>query len=130
MTSVKKRPVLTPQQELQVPRGPWTKQLKDFPAEFCEESIKQHERAHGAEKHCTAGYRMFKADKVAEVPEVFQLASGFIRPVVLFGPMADVARERLLRDYPDKYACPPAMVPRHFFYHITAVNIRPSKFPE
>lgn len=31
---------------------------------------------------------------------------GFIRPVVLFGPMADVARERLLRDYPDKYACP------------------------
>ncbi|KAH7981964.1 hypothetical protein HPB52_002262 [Rhipicephalus sanguineus] len=23
-----------------------------------------------------------------------------------------------------------AMVPRHFFYHITAVNIRPSKFPE
>ncbi|KAK8771197.1 hypothetical protein V5799_025565 [Amblyomma americanum] len=31
---------------------------------------------------------------------------GFIRPVVLFGPMADVARERLLRDYPLKYACP------------------------
>lgn len=31
---------------------------------------------------------------------------GFIRPVVLFGPMADVARERLLRDYPDKYSCP------------------------
>lgn len=31
---------------------------------------------------------------------------GFTRPVVLFGPMADVARERLLRDYPDKYACP------------------------
>lgn len=31
---------------------------------------------------------------------------GFVRPVVLFGPLADVARERLLRDYPDKYCCP------------------------
>ncbi|XP_064470378.1 tight junction protein ZO-1-like [Ornithodoros turicata] len=31
---------------------------------------------------------------------------GFIRPVVLFGPLGDVAREKLLRDYPDKYASP------------------------
>ncbi len=31
---------------------------------------------------------------------------GFIRPVVLFGPLADVAREKLLKDYPDKYGSP------------------------
>ncbi|CAG2104772.1 unnamed protein product, partial [Medioppia subpectinata] len=31
---------------------------------------------------------------------------GFIRPVVLFGPLADVAREKLLKDYPDKYGFP------------------------
>ncbi|XP_054162043.1 tight junction protein ZO-1-like isoform X2 [Oppia nitens] len=31
---------------------------------------------------------------------------GFIRPVVLFGPLADVAREKLMKDYPDKYAFP------------------------
>ena len=31
---------------------------------------------------------------------------GFVRPVVLFGPLADVAREKLLKDYPDKYGSP------------------------
>jgi tight junction protein 1 len=31
---------------------------------------------------------------------------GFVRPVVLFGPVADIARERLLRDYPEKFAVP------------------------
>ena len=31
---------------------------------------------------------------------------GFIRPVVLFGPLADIAREKLLKDYSDKYGCP------------------------
>ncbi|CAG2165528.1 unnamed protein product, partial [Oppiella nova] len=31
---------------------------------------------------------------------------GFIRPVVLFGPLADVAREKLMKDYPDKYGFP------------------------
>ncbi|XP_074596515.1 tight junction protein 1-like isoform X2 [Brevipalpus obovatus] len=31
---------------------------------------------------------------------------GFIRPVVLFGPLADIARDKLLRDYPDKYELP------------------------
>lgn len=76
------RPVLTPQQELQVPRGPWTKQLKDFPAEFCEESIKQHERAHGAEKHCAAGYRMFKADKVGSVLLHYDKDSTFVKASV------------------------------------------------
>lgn len=32
--------------------------------------------------------------------------AGFTRPVVFFGPLADIAREKLLRDYPDKYASP------------------------
>jgi tight junction protein 1 len=31
---------------------------------------------------------------------------GFPRPVVIFGPCADLARERLLRDYPGKFAAP------------------------
>ena len=31
---------------------------------------------------------------------------GFPRPVVIFGPVADIARERLLRDYPAKFASP------------------------
>ncbi|XP_076356367.1 tight junction protein ZO-3-like isoform X3 [Tachypleus tridentatus] len=31
---------------------------------------------------------------------------GFVRPVVFFGPLADVAREKLLKDYPDKYGSP------------------------
>ena len=34
---------------------------------------------------------------------------GFIRPVVFFGPLADIAREKFLRDYPDKYASPQSM---------------------
>ncbi|XP_065220947.1 tight junction protein ZO-2 isoform X3 [Planococcus citri] len=31
---------------------------------------------------------------------------GFIRPVVLFGPVADIAREKLLKDFPDKFSAP------------------------
>jgi len=31
---------------------------------------------------------------------------GFIRPVVLFGPVADIARDRLLKDFPDKFTSP------------------------
>ncbi|KAK3595450.1 hypothetical protein CHS0354_003441 [Potamilus streckersoni] len=31
---------------------------------------------------------------------------GFIRPVVIFGPMADVAREKLLQDFPTKFESP------------------------
>jgi tight junction protein 1 len=31
---------------------------------------------------------------------------GFPRPVVIFGPVADIARERLLRDFPGKFASP------------------------
>lgn len=31
---------------------------------------------------------------------------GFIRPVVLFGAVADIARDRLIKEYPDKYTAP------------------------
>lgn len=31
---------------------------------------------------------------------------GFVRPVVIFGPVSDLARERLLRDFPDKFTSP------------------------
>lgn len=31
---------------------------------------------------------------------------GFIRPVVLFGPVADLARERLIKDFADKFTTP------------------------
>nr|CAD7440587.1 unnamed protein product [Timema bartmani] len=31
---------------------------------------------------------------------------GFVRPVVLFGPVSDIARERLLKDYTDKFTSP------------------------
>ncbi|KAH8335659.1 hypothetical protein KR074_008583 [Drosophila pseudoananassae] len=31
---------------------------------------------------------------------------GFVRPVVLFGPVSDLARERLAKDFPDKFSTP------------------------
>ncbi|XP_050302350.1 uncharacterized protein LOC126740396 isoform X3 [Anthonomus grandis grandis] len=31
---------------------------------------------------------------------------GFTRPVILFGPIADVARDKLLKDFPDKFVSP------------------------
>ena len=31
---------------------------------------------------------------------------GFIRPVIMFGPVADLARERLMKDHPDKFTAP------------------------
>lgn len=34
---------------------------------------------------------------------------GFVRPVIFFGPLADIAREKLLRDYPDKFESPQSM---------------------
>jgi hypothetical protein len=47
---------------------------------------------------------------------------GFPRPVVIFGAVADIARERLLRDFPLKFASPRKLIaffnetaPGHFF---------------
>lgn len=33
----------------------------------------------------------------------FFFAAGFLRPVVIFGPIADVAREKLSREEPDLF---------------------------
>lgn len=40
---------------------------------------------------------------------------GFPRPVVIFGPVADIARERLLRDFPTKFASPRECLAHKFF---------------
>ena len=34
------------------------------------------------------------------------LIAGFIRPVVLLGPIADITRDKLLQDMPDTFAIP------------------------
>lgn len=36
----------------------------------------------------------------------FVVTAGFVRPVVIFGALADVAREKLLQDFPDKFESP------------------------
>ncbi|GFY76260.1 tight junction protein ZO-1 [Trichonephila inaurata madagascariensis] len=49
------------------------------------------------------------ADGISKFPAYERVTlkhPGFIRPVVLFGSLADVARDKLLKDYPDKYASP------------------------
>nr|XP_042910009.1 tight junction protein ZO-1 isoform X1 [Parasteatoda tepidariorum] len=49
------------------------------------------------------------ADGVSKFPAYERVTlkhPSFIRPVVLFGSLADVARDKLLKDYPDKYASP------------------------
>lgn len=50
-----------------LPPGPWTKQLKDFPAAFSESHIREHGQAVGAQKHIISGYKMFKAQKVQNI---------------------------------------------------------------
>jgi hypothetical protein len=39
---------------------------------------------------------------------------GFIRPVVFFGPIADVARDKLIKDFPDKFSAPRKLSPLFF----------------
>ncbi|CAG9812618.1 unnamed protein product, partial [Phaedon cochleariae] len=49
------------------------------------------------------------SDTVSKFPayeRVLLKHPGFTRPVILFGPIADVAREKLLKDYPDKFISP------------------------
>ncbi|OAD58143.1 Tight junction protein ZO-1 [Eufriesea mexicana] len=48
-------------------------------------------------------------DSVSKFPayeRVILRHPGFVRPVVLFGPVADLAREKLLKDFPDKFTSP------------------------
>lgn len=49
------------------------------------------------------------SDSVSKFPAYERVVlrhPGFIRPIVLFGPVADLARERLLKDFPDKFTSP------------------------
>ncbi|KAK4292853.1 hypothetical protein Pmani_034414 [Petrolisthes manimaculis] len=49
------------------------------------------------------------ADSVSKFPAYERVTlrhPGFVRPIVLFGPLADVARDKLLKENPDKFASP------------------------
>lgn len=49
------------------------------------------------------------SDTVSKFPayeKVILKHPGFTRPVILFGPIADVSREKLLKDFPDKFVSP------------------------
>ncbi|KAK7081468.1 Tight junction protein ZO-2, partial [Halocaridina rubra] len=49
------------------------------------------------------------ADSVSKFPAYERVAlrhPGFVRPIVLFGPLADIARDKLLKESPDKFASP------------------------
>ncbi|XP_042227787.1 tight junction protein ZO-1-like isoform X9 [Homarus americanus] len=49
------------------------------------------------------------ADSVSKFPAYERVAlrhPGFVRPIVLFGPLSDIAREKLLKENPDKFASP------------------------
>ncbi|XP_012281460.1 tight junction protein ZO-2 isoform X2 [Orussus abietinus] len=49
------------------------------------------------------------SDSVSKFPAYERVVlrhPGFVRPVVLFGPVADLAREKLLKDFPDKFTSP------------------------
>ncbi|XP_044740428.1 tight junction protein ZO-1 isoform X3 [Chrysoperla carnea] len=49
------------------------------------------------------------SDSVSKFPAYERVVlrhPGFMRPVILFGPIADMAREKLLKDFPDKFISP------------------------
>lgn len=49
------------------------------------------------------------SDSVSKFPAYERVVlrhPGFVRPVVLFGPVADLARDKLLKDFPDKFTSP------------------------
>lgn len=49
------------------------------------------------------------ADSISKFPAYERVVlrhPGFIRPVVLFGPVADLARDKILKDFPDKFTSP------------------------
>lgn len=49
---------------------------------------------------------MFSARQGVKTAGYCVFLAGFVRPVVIFGPLADVARERILADFPDKFQSP------------------------
>ncbi|KAG0696711.1 Tight junction protein ZO-2 [Chionoecetes opilio] len=49
------------------------------------------------------------ADSVSKFPAYERVAlrhTGFVRPIVLFGPLSDLARDKLLKENPDKFSSP------------------------
>ncbi|KAL0269988.1 UNVERIFIED_CONTAM: hypothetical protein PYX00_007550 [Menopon gallinae] len=49
------------------------------------------------------------ADSISKFPAYERVVlrhPGFVRPVVLFGPVADLARDKILKDFPDKFTSP------------------------
>lgn len=60
------------------------------------------------------------SDTVSKFPayeRVILKHPGFTRPVILFGPIADVAREKLLKDFPDKFISPRTLLfLKRFFF--------------
>jgi hypothetical protein len=34
------------------------------------------------------------------------VAAGFVRPLIIFGPLADVARDKLITEMPERYEAP------------------------
>lgn len=55
---------------------------------------------NGYSKHANIGIKFPAYERVS------LKHPGFIRPVVIFGPLADIARDKLLKEYPGKYAAP------------------------
>lgn len=49
---------------------------------------------------------MSKEFKLPAYERVSLRSPGFVRPVVLLGPIADITRDKLLRDMPDVFAVP------------------------
>lgn len=59
------------------------------------------------------------SDTISKFPayeKVLLKHPGFTRPVILFGPIADIARDKLLKDFPDKF-----ISPRKSLSHILSV---------
>lgn len=57
------------------------------------------------------------SDSVSKFPAYERVVlrhPGFIRPIILFGPVADLAREKLLKDFPDKFTSPRKFFLIHF----------------
>lgn len=49
---------------------------------------------------------------------------GFRRPVVIFGPLADIAREKLLKDYPERYSYPAGFNKNQMVNHPKVIRLK------
>lgn len=67
------------------------KEVKDFSTIFCEASIKKHDKACGAKKHCSSGYRTFNADKVSVVLLHYSHDPTFAKASCSLGKMYDTS---------------------------------------